>query len=156
MPLHGRPAVFARSAEALQLTQVSRRGGTDTFSAVAVAAARKPTTCAVNGGAWAPWSVGSGARTGPRSWGVVFFCVLLLGQARSSASGFVREVPGAWSLPDCVSVNEMLADLLEPAHRYAAYALAGQEVVRVGAALTHHFVDRDGLLSFLGFSCGRV
>lgn len=84
------------------------------------------------------------------------FCVLLLGQARSSASGFVREVPGAWSLPDCVSVNEMLADLLEPAHHYAAYALAGQEVVRVGAALTHHFVDRDGLLSFLGFSRGRV
>lgn len=37
------------------------------------------------------------------------FCVLLLGQARSSASGFVREVPGVWSLPDCVSVNEMLA-----------------------------------------------
>lgn len=87
VPLHGRPAVFARSAEALQLTQVSRRGGTDTFSAVAVAAARKPTTCAVNGGAWAPWSVGSGARTGPRSWGVVFFVCCCLARPAARPAG---------------------------------------------------------------------
>jgi len=85
---------------------------------------------------------------------VLFFSVPLLGWAYSSASGFPLMVFGVWPLPDWVPVNETLAGLLKPAHRYAAYALAGLVAVHVGAALKHHFVDRDGLLSRMGF--GRV
>ena len=85
---------------------------------------------------------------------LLFFAVPLLGWAYSSASGFPLVVFGAWPLPDWVPVNETLAGLLKPAHRFAAYALAGLVVLHVGASLKHHFVDRDGLLSRMGF--GRV
>jgi len=85
---------------------------------------------------------------------LLFFAVPLLGWAYSSASGFPLVVFGVWPLPDWVPVNATLASLLKPAHCYAAYALAGLVVVHVGAALKHHFVDRDGLLSRMGF--GRV
>ena len=85
---------------------------------------------------------------------LLFFAVPLLGWAYSSASGFPLVVFGVLPLPDWVPVNETLADLLKPAHRFAAYALAGLVVVHVGAALKHHFVDRDGLLSRMGF--GRL
>ena len=87
---------------------------------------------------------------------LLFFSVPLLGWAYSSASGFPLVVFGVWPLPDWVPVNETLADLLKPAHRYAAYALAGLVVVHVGAALKHHFVDRDGVLSRMGFGRVRV
>jgi cytochrome b561 len=53
-----------------------------------------------------------------------------------------------------VPVNETLAELLKPAHRYAAYGLAALVLLHVGAALKHHVVDRDGLLSRMGF--GRL
>ena len=86
----------------------------------------------------------------------LFFAVPLLGWAYSSASGFPLVVFGAWPLPDWVPVNETLAGLLKPAHRFAAYALAALVLVHVGAALKHHFVDRDGLLSRMGFGRVRV
>ncbi len=85
---------------------------------------------------------------------VLFFAVPLLGWAYSSASGFPLVVFGVWPLPDWVPVNETLAELLKPAHRFAAYALAGLVMLHVAAALKHHLVDRDGLLSRMGF--GRV
>jgi cytochrome b561 len=76
----------------------------------------------------------------------LFFAVPLLGWAYSSAAGFQIVLFGLLPLPDWVPVNEALADALKPAHRYAAYALAALVVLHVGAALKHHFIDRDGLL----------
>jgi cytochrome b561 len=87
---------------------------------------------------------------------LLFFAVPLLGWAYSSASGFPLVVFGVWPLPDWVPVNETLADLLKPAHCYAAYALAVLVLVHVGAALKHQFVDRDGLLSRMGFGSVRT
>jgi cytochrome b561 len=84
----------------------------------------------------------------------LFFAVPLLGWAYSSANGFSLVVFGVLPLPDWVPVNETLAELLKPAHRYAAYGLAALVLLHVGAALKHHVVDRDGLLSRMGF--GRL
>ncbi len=86
---------------------------------------------------------------------LLFFVVPLLGWAYSSASGFPIVVFGLWPLPDWVPVNETLADVLKPVHRYAAYALAALVLVHVGAAFKHQFVDRDGLLSRMGFGRAR-
>lgn len=104
-------------------------------------------------GAMAPWQ--------RRAHGAVhlglyalFFAVPLLGWAYSSAIGFPLVVFGVLPLPDWVPVNETLAELLKPAHRFAAYGLAVLVLLHVGAALKHHFFDRDGLLSRMGF--GRV
>lgn len=76
----------------------------------------------------------------------LFFAVPMLGWAYSSAAGFPVVLFGLLPLPDFVPVNEALADVLKPAHRYAAYALAALVVLHVGAALKHQLVDRDGLL----------
>jgi cytochrome b561 len=78
---------------------------------------------------------------------VLFFAVPLLGWAYSSSAGFPLVVFGVLPLPDWVPVNETLAGLLKPSHRYAAYGLAGLVLLHVAASLKHHFIDRDGLLA---------
>ncbi len=77
----------------------------------------------------------------------LFFAVPLLGWAYSSAAGFPIVVFGVLPLPDFVPVDKALAELIKPAHGYAAYALAGLVVLHVAAALKHQFIDRDGLLT---------
>lgn len=77
----------------------------------------------------------------------LFFAVPLLGWAYSSAAGFPIVVFGVLPLPDFVPVDKALAEFIKPAHRYAAYALAGLVVLHVVAALKHQFIDRDGLLT---------
>ncbi len=76
----------------------------------------------------------------------LFFAVPLAGWAYSSAAGFPIVLFGVLPLPDWVPVDRELAEAAKAVHRYAAYALAAVVVAHVGAALKHHFVDRDGLL----------
>ena len=76
----------------------------------------------------------------------LFFIVPLLGWAYSSAAGFPIVVFGLIPLPDFVPVSPALADTLKPLHGLAAYALAALVALHVGAALKHHFIDRDGLM----------
>jgi cytochrome b561 len=77
---------------------------------------------------------------------VLFFAVPLVGWAYSSAAGFPIVVFGVLPLPDFVPVDKALADAIKPFHKYLAFALAALVLAHVGAALKHHFVDRDGLL----------
>ena len=60
--------------------------------------------------------------------------------------GFPVVLYGLLPLPDWVSPDRALAELLKPVHRALAYALATLIVLHVAAALQHHFVARDGLL----------
>ncbi|WP_291014388.1 cytochrome b [Hydrogenophaga sp.] len=87
---------------------------------------------------------------------LLFFAVPLLGWAYSSATGFSIVLFGVLPLPDWVPVNESLADALKAAHRYAAYALAALVSLHVAAALKHHFIDRDGLLSRMGWKASST
>ncbi len=78
----------------------------------------------------------------------LFFLVPLLGWLYTSAVG----VPVVWlgwlPLPDLIAVNKPFGDgVLKPLHSAAAYLLAGIVLVHTGAALKHHFVDRDRLLA---------
>ena len=82
---------------------------------------------------------------------VMFFAVPLFGWAYSSSAGFPVVPFGLFQLPDFVPVNEGLSAFLEPAHKYAAFGLAALVVLHAVGALKHHFVDRDGLLSRMGF-----
>ena len=77
---------------------------------------------------------------------LVFFAVPLSGWAYSSAAGFPIVWFGMLSLPDFVSPDKALAEVLKPLHHYTAYGLAALVVLHVAAALKHQFVDRDGLL----------
>ena len=77
----------------------------------------------------------------------LFFIVPLVGWAYSSAAGFPIVWFGLVQLPDLVSPNPDLAELIKPWHGYTAYALAALVLLHVAAALKHQFIDRDGLLS---------
>ncbi|MES1161784.1 MAG: cytochrome b/b6 domain-containing protein, partial [Rhizobacter sp.] len=65
----------------------------------------------------------------------------------SSAAGFPIVVFGVLPLPDFVPANKELAEAIKPLHKTLAYLLALLVLTHVGAALKHHFVDRDGLLA---------
>lgn len=82
----------------------------------------------------------------------LFFAVPLSGWAFSSAAGFPVVLFGLLPLPDFVPVSEGLADVLKEAHKIAALSMAGLVLLHVAGALKHHFVDRDGLMSRMGFS----
>jgi cytochrome b561 len=82
---------------------------------------------------------------------VLFFAVPLLGWAYSSAAGFPIVWLGILPLPDFVAPDKALADILKISHKLGALALGGLVVMHVGAALKHHFIDRDGLLSRMRF-----
>lgn len=73
--------------------------------------------------------------------------VPLLGWAYSSAAGFPVVFLGLLPLPDLLPVDKPLAEAIKPWHAVAAYTLAALAAVHVAAALKHHWVDRDGLLT---------
>jgi len=76
----------------------------------------------------------------------LFFAVPLLGWAYSSAAGFPIVLFGVLPLPDFVSADKALAELIKPWHKFSAYAMAALVVLHVAAALKHQLIDRDGLL----------
>jgi len=78
---------------------------------------------------------------------VLFFGVPLSGWAHSSAAGFSVVVFGVWPLPDFVPVDKVLADALKDGHQLLGILLALLVIGHVAAALKHHWIDRDGLLS---------
>jgi cytochrome b561 len=76
----------------------------------------------------------------------LFFAVPLSGWAYSSAAGFPIVWFGVLPLPDFVPVDRPLSESLKLVHKVLAFSLAALVIAHVGAALKHHFVDRDGLL----------
>ena len=78
---------------------------------------------------------------------LLFVAVPLIGWAYSSAAGFPVVFLGLWQLPDFVPVSKELAASIKPFHKIGAVALAALALLHIGAALKHHWVDRDGLLA---------
>ncbi len=76
----------------------------------------------------------------------LFFAVPLAGWAYSSAAGFPVVLFGVLPLPDFVSPDKALAEAIKPLHAALAFAMAALVMAHIGAALKHHFFDRDGLL----------
>jgi cytochrome b561 len=77
----------------------------------------------------------------------LFFLVPLAGWAYSSAAGFPVVWFGVLPLPDFVGKDKALADLMKERHELLAWAMAALVALHIAAALKHHFIDRDGLLS---------
>jgi cytochrome b561 len=87
------------------------------------------------------------AKTVHRLMYVLFFAIPLVGWAYSSAAGFPIVLFGVLPLPDFVPADKALSELIKPWHEASAFALAALAVVHVGAALKHHWIDKDGLLT---------
>lgn len=77
---------------------------------------------------------------------VLFFAVPLIGWAYSSAAGFPIVLFGQIPLPDFVSPDKALAELIKPWHQISAWSMAALVGLHVAGALKHHFIDRDSLL----------
>jgi cytochrome b561 len=77
----------------------------------------------------------------------LFFVVPLIGWAYSSAAGFPIVLFGVLPLPDFVSVDKEFAKQIKELHGASAFALIGLALLHIGAALKHHFIDKDGLVS---------
>jgi cytochrome b561 len=78
---------------------------------------------------------------------VFFFASPISGWLYSSATGFQTVLFGAVPIPDLLPKSPALAEPLKAAHRWINYALAATVVVHVAAAIKHHFIDRDDVLT---------
>lgn len=71
----------------------------------------------------------------------------LSGWAWSSAAGYGGEFFGLVDVPGLIAADEDLADGLESLHYWLGRAILAVVGVHVAAALYHHLIRRDGLIS---------
>ena len=76
----------------------------------------------------------------------LFFAAPLTGWLFSSAAGFQTVYLGVVPIPDLLSKNKEVADVIKAMHRWINYTMAAVIVVHAAAALKHHFIDRDDVL----------
>lgn len=77
---------------------------------------------------------------------ILFFAAPLSGWLFSSATGFQTVYLGLFPIPDLLSKNKELADILRFTHRSINYTMAAVIALHAAAALKHHFIDRDDVL----------
>jgi cytochrome b561 len=91
---------------------------------------------------------------------LLMFAVPLSGWLMSSAKGFQTVWFGVLPLPDLLDKNKDLGDLLQEVHELLNFSMAALVVAHLGAALKHHFIDRDDVLTrmlpFLGKTTGGI
>jgi cytochrome b561 len=78
---------------------------------------------------------------------VLMFAIPLSGWLMSSAKGFQTVYLGVLPLPDLIGKDKALGELLTEVHETLNFALLALVVAHVGAALKHHFIDRDDILA---------
>ncbi|MFH0934391.1 MAG: cytochrome b [Pseudomonadota bacterium] len=77
----------------------------------------------------------------------LIFIIPISGWLMSSAKGFQTVWFGVLPLPDLLDKDKELGDLLLQVHKLLNFALAGLLLGHVGAALKHHFIERDDILA---------
>lgn len=78
---------------------------------------------------------------------VLLFAIPLSGWLMSSAKGFQTVYLGVLPLPDLIGKDKALGDVLKEVHGMLNYGMLVLVIAHVGAALKHHFIDRDGILA---------
>lgn len=81
-------------------------------------------------------------------WAFYFFMFALpiTGWTMSSAAGLPPSFFGLFTMPSFVSPNHDLQKLLAEIHEWLAYGLIATFCGHVGAALKHHFINKDDIL----------
>ena len=77
------------------------------------------------------------------------------GWLMSSALGFQTVYFGVLPIPDLIAKNKLLGEQLKFVHMFLNYTLAALVVTHVAAALKHHLVDRDDVLTRMLPMLGR-
>jgi cytochrome b561 len=78
---------------------------------------------------------------------VLMVTIPLSGWLSSSALGFQTVYFGVLPLPDLLHKNKELGEFLEGVHSLLNFSMAALVVAHLGAALKHHFIDRDDVLT---------
>jgi cytochrome b561 len=78
---------------------------------------------------------------------VLILVIPVTGWVMSSAKGFQTVWFGVLPLPDLVGKDKELGKLLEEVHAALNYCMLGIVVAHIGAALKHHFIQRDDILA---------
>jgi cytochrome b561 len=76
---------------------------------------------------------------------ILMFSLPITGWMLTSASGLPVSFFGLFVLPDLVLPNEHLRAILVEVHHWLAYGLIAALCGHVGAALQHHFIDKDDI-----------
>jgi cytochrome b561 len=78
---------------------------------------------------------------------VAMFALPITGYLDSSLGGYHLNVFGLFDVPLLFTKNEALAEVVVSAHSIIGYGLALLVAAHVGAALKHHIVDKDTVLT---------
>lgn len=78
---------------------------------------------------------------------LLILVIPVTGWLMSSALGFQVVLFGVLPLPDLVGKNKELGDLLKEVHETLNYLMLGLVLAHIAAALKHHFVERDDVLT---------
>lgn len=78
---------------------------------------------------------------------LLLFAIPLSGWLMSSAKGFQTVYLGLLPLPDLISKDKALGDVLGQVHETLNMTLLVLLLAHVGAALKHHYIERDGILA---------
>jgi len=82
---------------------------------------------------------------------LLMIVIPLSGWLMSSAKGFQTVWFGVLPLPDLIGKDKALGDLLAEVHKVLNFTLLGLVVLHVGAALQHHFIERQPFLQRMGW-----
>jgi len=97
-----------------------------------------------------PWTMSKMTKLGAHiGHGMLYFLMIaipLSGWLMSSAKGFQTVYFGVLPIPDLLSKDKALGDLLETTHMVLNYSMAAILVGHIGAAIKHHVVDKDDVL----------
>ncbi len=78
---------------------------------------------------------------------LLMFAVPLSGWLMSSAKGFQTVLFGVWPIPDLLTKDPALAGILQPLHFALNMLLLIVVIGHVAAALKHHWIDKDDVLT---------
>lgn len=78
---------------------------------------------------------------------LLMVAIPLSGWLMSSAKGFQTVWFGILPIPDLVNKNKGLGDLLQMIHQNLNLLFAAVIAGHIGAALKHHFIDKDDILT---------
>lgn len=78
---------------------------------------------------------------------LLMFSIPLSGWLMSSAKGFQTVLFGVLPIPDLLEKNKELGNLLQTLHWGLNMLLAAVVIGHVAAALKHHFIDKDDVLT---------
>jgi len=78
---------------------------------------------------------------------MLMFLIPLSGWLMSSAKGFQTVWFGVLPIPDLLEKNKALGDVLQIVHVGLNFLFIAVLVGHIGAALKHHFIDKDDILT---------